>query len=653
MSTPAKSYKLTIDLSTLRHLGIGLYSNIPAVLSEVVANAWDAAAKLVDIDIDPSNGTITIKDDGWGMTEGEINNRFLKVGYRKRDDKTAEIPKGRLPMGRKGIGKLALFSIANSIEVQSVKLDEHQQILERNGFVMRATDIEESINAGHSEYKPKVIPEEFVKVKRGTRVFLRELRTGPQVTEPFLRKRLARRFSVIGQSTGFVVRVNKKPITVEDRDYFDRLDYMWCIGDDSDGYTKECKALIRREPLSGVVDDANGYAVSGWVGTMAEHKSVEEGNNGIVVLARGKVIHENILPDLKEGRVFSKYIIGELKAEFLDLDDCEDIATSDRQSVKESDPRFQKLKTFVKDKVLNRIGNVWTDWRNEDKGEEALKNPAIEKWYKGLRPGHRRFAKSLLGKIASFPVQDPDFRRTLYRHGILAFETLAAKDNLEALEKIETSEQLQRLLELFKDIDELEAAHYWHITHTRVEVLRKFENIAPKARETLIRDFIFDHLWLLDPSWERASTEKRMEQSVTKEWKKIDARLKADEKRGRIDIRYRTAAGKHIIIELKKYDRKVKTEELTSQIRKYKSALEKCLRKAYPEVKKHIIEAICIVGDRPEPVDADDENRKMLEAIGARYITYDQLIRQTRESYADYLDKNEKVSRIIKLVDKI
>jgi hypothetical protein len=34
----------------------------------------------------------------------------------------------------------------------------------------------------------------------------------------------------------------------------------------------------------------------------------------------------------------------------------------------------------------------------------------------------------------------------------------------------------------------------------------------------------------------------------------------------------------------------------------------------------------------------------MLDAIGARYITYEQLIRQTRESYADYLDTNQKHS---------
>ena len=31
-------YKMTLDLSTLKHLGIGLYSNVPTVLSEAVAN---------------------------------------------------------------------------------------------------------------------------------------------------------------------------------------------------------------------------------------------------------------------------------------------------------------------------------------------------------------------------------------------------------------------------------------------------------------------------------------------------------------------------------------------------------------------------------------------------------------------------------------
>ena len=120
----------------------------------------------------------------------------------------------------------------------------------------------------------------------------------------------------------------------------------------------------------------------------------------------------------------------------------------------------------------------------------------------------------------------------------------------------------------------------------------------------------------------------------------------------RIDIRYRTAAEKHIIIELKKYDRTVQTEDLSAQIRKYKSALSKVLAKVYPG-DPLIIEAICIVGDPPEPLDPDKENRRILPASGAGYIPYDQLITQTRESYSDYLKVNEKLSRILRVVERV
>ena len=42
-------YKMTVDLSVLDSLGINLYSNAAAVLSELVANAYDADATQVEI----------------------------------------------------------------------------------------------------------------------------------------------------------------------------------------------------------------------------------------------------------------------------------------------------------------------------------------------------------------------------------------------------------------------------------------------------------------------------------------------------------------------------------------------------------------------------------------------------------------------------
>lgn len=66
---------MSLSLNVLNHLGINLYSNIPAVLSEIVANSWDADATRVDITI--SDDEIVIKDDGCGMSAEDINNKFL------------------------------------------------------------------------------------------------------------------------------------------------------------------------------------------------------------------------------------------------------------------------------------------------------------------------------------------------------------------------------------------------------------------------------------------------------------------------------------------------------------------------------------------------------------------------------------------------
>lgn len=64
---------MTLSLNVLRHLGFGLYSNVAAVLSEVVANAWDADAENVSISIDSKGGRVTIEDDGHGMTVDDAN----------------------------------------------------------------------------------------------------------------------------------------------------------------------------------------------------------------------------------------------------------------------------------------------------------------------------------------------------------------------------------------------------------------------------------------------------------------------------------------------------------------------------------------------------------------------------------------------------
>ena len=49
------------------------------------------------------------------------------------------------------------------------------------------------------------------------------------------------------------------------------------------------------------------------------------------------------------------------------------------------------------------------------------------------------------------------------------------------------------------------------------------------------------------------------------------------ELRGRVDIRYATSSGKHIVVELKKYRRLVEIEEVYDQGSKYVRALQRLL----------------------------------------------------------------------------
>ena len=74
----------------------------------------------------------------------------------------------------------------------------------------------------------------------------------------------------------------------------------------------------------------------------------DESINKIVIMVRGKLAQEDILEEFGEGGVYSKYIIGEIHADFLDQDDQDDIATTSRQRIIEEDPRYQDLKSKVK-----------------------------------------------------------------------------------------------------------------------------------------------------------------------------------------------------------------------------------------------------------------------------------------------------------------
>lgn len=352
-----RKYAMSFSLNVLNHLGIGLYSNIPAVLSELVANAWDSGATQIRINIGQSE--VVIEDNGRGMSLAEINNRFLRIGYQKRKEENTLQVDGidRHVMGRKGIGKLSAFSIANSVEVQTCKNKK------KSGFHMSLRDIETEIDKGSLRYFPKSI--DAVTVTVGTKIILRDIRQGLIGLESEIRADLARRFSVIASDRKFEVFVNDEAISVKDRDYYEKIQFIWYLGDESRNFVALCKNAKHSAKIKNVIDGAKDYKLRGWVATVFKPKDIEDAHHAISIFAHGKLIQENILSDIQDARLYAQYLIGEIDADFMDSDEEPDIVTSDRQRINQSDPRYLLLKQFITKEILKKIVDSWDDLREQ------------------------------------------------------------------------------------------------------------------------------------------------------------------------------------------------------------------------------------------------------------------------------------------------
>ena len=92
---------------------------------------------------------------------------------------------------------------------------------------------------------------------------------------------------------------------------------------------------------------------------------------------------------------------------------------------------------------------------------------------------------------------------------------------------------MEVLTEIFIDYDDIEATLYHQIVRERVAVVRALQDkVDEDAREQVLQQHLFNHLWLLDAAWERATESEYMEQQLRKEFDSIDPNLNDDEKNG-------------------------------------------------------------------------------------------------------------------------
>jgi signal transduction histidine kinase len=121
MATP-ESFRVSSHLKDI--IGRDLVTNEFVAIFELVKNSFDAGATKVDIEFDPDERSITIVDDGHGMTAADIRDKWLFVAYsEKATDQAGSYrdkirPAGQFA-GSKGIGRFACDTLGRRLELYS------------------------------------------------------------------------------------------------------------------------------------------------------------------------------------------------------------------------------------------------------------------------------------------------------------------------------------------------------------------------------------------------------------------------------------------------------------------------------------------------------------------------------------------------------
>lgn len=132
-----KDPKFDINPHVIRQLGAELVTDQTTALMELVKNSYDADADYVKITIntkdvldDPNlfypnkKGYIIVEDNGFGMDEDTIINSWLVISFSNKravDGVKPKTPKGRTPLGDKGLGRLSTQRLAQVCEIYTKK----------------------------------------------------------------------------------------------------------------------------------------------------------------------------------------------------------------------------------------------------------------------------------------------------------------------------------------------------------------------------------------------------------------------------------------------------------------------------------------------------------------------------------------------------
>jgi len=608
---PLPKFQMKYEANTLDHLGLKLYSTLPPVISELVSNAHDAEADLVEIVLPdgPINtaSEVTVRDYGHGLSPQELQDEFLPVGRNRRGkDSSGTMSKNskRKVTGRKGLGKLAVFGIAEEVDVSAVQ----------NGYKVTLRINYLRINKWSQDhhgqdFEPELVESRETDEADGLLITLRSLNRKSPINEDDLRRGLARRLTLI--KSGFAVKINGKAIGAGDR-------YR-----KSDCKEKFCWSTTDLPHGSKV----SGQKVRGWIGFLAKSSQVE---GGVDIYANGKAVQlaSKFEYTGTTGQFARAYLVGEIHADF--LDGREDLAATARTAVLWESDFGQALKEWGKT-TLRWAFNRWAELKRDERETAIITVGEFDEWMKTRQPRERKMAERMLKILVNDPNLEPESAKPFVEIVKSSVESLAFEDLVTSMEQ-ETLNPA-KLIQLFDEWRVIEAREHLKLADGRLEAIDQLESYmkADALEVEQVQKLFEDHLWLIDSSW----TEADGQATYTKLLRKHCPQSKnTPDEDLRIDIIGVRTDRRITVVELKR-PRKVLSRADTEQIAQYVDWMRDKIKGTGPDSPRYV-EGLLLVGDHNSNLSRAVER---LAGDDIRVETYGELHDRAKNVY-EHIEKS-------------
>ena len=351
---------MTFEANTIKHLGVKMYANMPPALAELIANAYDACATGVFVRLyDADEKKVIVEDNGVGMSFKEVNDYFLRIGRNRREE-NQKSPCGRVPTGKKGLGKLALFGIGDTINITTSQGGEG---------VSFNLDWNEILSWKGKDYEPKfeILPKG--KTSIGTKITLTNLKrkTGFPVEE--YAESIAKLFNFQDKFVVYLSLNDGKPIKIDSKLKYENI-------------TPEFEWDIQNIVEVNEKDYADKKEIHGTI--ITTEKPLKANLRGVTLFANGRMVNSPEFFGPSESSHFYSYATGWLNIDFIDNWD-EDVISTNRQSIDWENTKTSELRKYIAS-CLSIIERQWRELRKEKKQENISKkaNINVKDWLNKL-----------------------------------------------------------------------------------------------------------------------------------------------------------------------------------------------------------------------------------------------------------------------------